>query len=437
MQAETLVEKELLSYVDTRRDDLIALIQTLVRTPSENAPPAGAEAACQRFCQAYLQSCGFATDLYELSEVPGLDSHPVYSPGRDYSGRPNLAAKLKGRDGLSLILSGHMDTVPRGSLPWTRDPFSGHVENGRLYGRGSNDMKAGIATNLFIARALHDLGIEPGGDLTIECVVDEEFGGVNGTLAGRLRGYLADAAVISEPSFLRICPAQRGGRTAHITFEAPNEGILSDKMEVGVSDQVGWFLTQIPGFVELRRSSAPSHHAYAHLANPVPVSVNKIHTGPWGTAEPMATANSCKVELFWQTMPGEDLALIDEQFHCWLHQAIEARPDLFPAMPKVEFPIRWLPGSSIGATDFDQFFIRELSASASAVLGAPPVVGGIEGPCDMYVFQQHFGIPAVLWGASGANTHLADEYVEIESVIRAAKALLLFVYRWGRFPRFR
>jgi acetylornithine deacetylase len=163
----------------------------------------------------------------------------------------------------------------------------------------------------------------------------------------------------------------------------------------------------------------------------------KIHTGPWGTAEPMATANTCKVELFWQTMPGEDLALIDEQFHGWLHQVIEARPDLFPAMPKVEFPIRWLPGSSVGATDFDQFFIQQLSAAASEVLGVPPAVGGIEGPCDMYVFHQYFGIPAVLWGASGANTHLADEYVEIESVISAAKALLLFVHRWGRFPRFR
>lgn len=437
MQAEMSVEKELLNYVDTRRDDLLALIQTLVRTPSENTPPTGAEAACQRFCQAYLQSCGFETDLYELSAVPGIESHPVYFAGRNYTGRPNLAAKRKGQDGLSLILSGHMDTVPRGTLPWTRDPFSGHIENGRLYGRGSNDMKAGIATNLFVARALHDLGIEPGGDLTIECIVDEEFGGVNGTLAGRLRGYLADAAIISEPSFLRICPAQRGGRTVHITFEAPNAGILSDKMEVGVSDQVGWFLTQVPGFAELRRSTAPSHYAYTHLSNPVPVSVMKIHTGPWGTAEPMATANTCKVELFWQTMPGEDLALIDEQFHGWLHQVIEARPDLFPAMPKVEFPIRWLPGSSVGATDFDQFFVQQLSAAASEVLGVPPAVGGIEGPCDMYVFHQYFGIPAVLWGASGANTHLADEYVEIESVISAAKALLLFVHRWGRFPRFR
>ena len=90
-------------------------------------------------------------------------------------------------------------------------------------------MKAGIATNLFVAEALSELGIRLAGDLIIESVVDEEFGGVNGTLAGRLRGVHADAAVISEPSFLRVCPAQRGGRTAHLTFSSPNDGILGPR----------------------------------------------------------------------------------------------------------------------------------------------------------------------------------------------------------------
>ncbi len=428
MPAETLIQKDLLQYVDSRRDDLIDILQSLVRTPSENTPPNGAEAACQRFCEASLKSCGFTTDLYELGDVPGLAAHPLYYPGRDYNGRPNLAARRKGSGGgRSLLLSGHIDTVPAGTLPWTCPPFSAHVENGRLYGRGSNDMKAGIATNLFVARALRDLDIHMRGDLTIESVVDEEFGGVNGTLAGRLRGYLADAAIISEPSFLRVCPSQRGGRTVHIAFQTPSDGILSDTMEAGIDAQLAWFLSQIPVFAKQRRASAPPHFAYAHLSNPVPVSVLKIHTGPWGFSEPMATANSCRVELFWQAMPGEDLSAVDAQFHDWFNHTIAARPDLFPGPPELEFPIRWLPGSSIAP---DAALIRELSACAAEVLGAEPPVAGIEGPCDMFIFQQHFGMPAVLWGARGGNTHLADEYVELDTVVDAAKALLLFVYRW-------
>lgn len=428
MPADTMVEKELIRYVDARRDHLIATLQALVRIPSENTPPTGAEGDCQRYCEAYLRSAGFATDLYELSEVPDLTSHPLFFPGRDYTGRPNLAARLRGTGGgRSLILSGHIDTVPRGTLPWTRDPFSGAIENGRLYGRGSNDMKAGIATNLFVARALHDLGLPLRGDLVVESVVDEEFGGVNGTLAGRLRGYLADAAVVSEPSFLRICPAQRGGRTAHILLEVPNEGILSDGMDSGIAAPLAWLLSRIPVFAERRRAAAPPHFAYAPLTNPVPVSVLKIHTGPWGTGEPMATATSCRIELYWQAMPGESLADIDEQFHAWLDETVRARAGLFPVPLKVEFPIRWLPGSSCLP---DAPLVRELSACAAEVLGAPPPVAGIEGPCDMYVFQQHFGIPAVLWGARGSNTHLADEFVELDTVVDAARALLLFTYRW-------
>jgi acetylornithine deacetylase len=430
MRIDTMVEKELLQYADERRADLVEMLQTLVRTPSENTPPTGAEGECQRYCESVLRAAGFATDLYELNEVAGLAEHPLFVAGRDYSGRPNLAGRRAGTGGgRSLILSGHIDTVPRGTLPWTRDPFSGHIENGRLYGRGSNDMKAGIAANLFVAKAIHDLGIALRGDLVIESIVDEEFGGVNGTLAGRVRGYLADAAVISEPSFLRICPAQRGGRTVHITLEVPGEGILGDSMEAGVADQLAWVLSQIPAFAERRRATAPRHFAYEHLANPVPVSVLKIHTGQWGTGEPMATATRCRVELFWQTMPGETLEAVDGEFHEWFDGAVAARPDLFPEKPRLEFPIRWLPGSSCpGGAEL----IGELSGCAAEVLGSAPAVAGIEGPCDMYVFQQHYGMPAVIWGARGGNTHLADEYVELDTVYDAAKTLLLFAYRWCR-----
>lgn len=428
MQAETLTGRDLVRYVDERSSELVELVQALVRIPSENTPPFGSERASQEFCAAHLRSCGFETDLYELSEVPQLATHRLYWPGREYAGRPNVAGRLKGRGrGRSVILSGHIDTVPRGSLPWTRDPFGGSIEDGRLYGRGSNDMKAGIATNLFVARAIAELGVPLQGDLIVESVVDEEFGGVNGTLAGRLRGYLADAAVLGEPSFLRICPSQRGGQTAHITFHLPNAGILSDAMSSGIAAQVSHFLAALSEFSSLRRRVAPAHPSYAHLADPVPVSVLKIHTGPWGSTEPMATADTCRIELYWQTVPGEDLEEVDAQFGAWLSGLCQSQPEVFAVPPTVEFPIRRLPGSSI---EHNAPLVAELAACAAEVLGSRPEVAGIEGPCDMFVFQQEFGIPAVSWGGRGGNTHMADEYVEIDSVIDAAKALLLFVHRW-------
>jgi acetylornithine deacetylase len=213
-------------------------------------PPGGAEQACQEYLAGVLRGLGWETRLYRPDEVPGATEHPLWWPGRDYGSRPNLGARRKGAGGgRSLVLSGHADTVPRGTQPWTRDAFGGEVDGNRLYGRGSNDMKAGLAINLFVAEAIGRLGLEPAGDLIFESVVDEEFGGVNGTVAGRLAGYNGDAAVIAEPSFLRICAAQRGGQIAHIKFSARG-GILGDATSgVGTVEQLTKFLAAVPAFV--------------------------------------------------------------------------------------------------------------------------------------------------------------------------------------------
>lgn len=419
-------EHDLKTYVAAHCSRLIEITQDLVRIPSENRAPVGAELACQEYVAAFLRRCGWDPVVYRLDEAPGLSSHPLFWPGRDYHNRPNVAARRAGSGGgRSLVLSGHVDTVPVGSQPWTRDPFGGQIEGNRLYGRGSNDMKCGVATNLFVAEAIADLGLELQGDLIVESVVDEEFGGVNGTLAGRLMGFNGDAAIISEPSFLRICPAQRGGRTVHITFSAPNGGVLSEQTSAGVVHQLRIFLDALDDF-RTRRRNAPRHSLYSHLQDPVPVTVTRIFTAPWGTSEPTNTPDTCRVELFWQNMPGECLEDVDEEFRNWLEGLLEAHTSTFASRPVVEHPIRWLPGSAIAASEP---LVTELRSTAASVLPFEPRIEGIEGPCDMYVFHS-FGIPAVLWGARGGNTHNADEYVEIDSLVQAATVLLKFVCRW-------
>ena len=384
--------------------------------------------ACQQHVAGFLRGCGWEPCVYGLDEVVGLKQHPLYWNGRDYTNRPNVGARRKGTGGgRSLLLSGHIDTVPRGTQPWTRGAFGSQVEGNRIYGRGSNDMKGGVGTNLFVAEAVERLGIRLRGDLVFETVVDEEFGGVNGTLAGRLQGFNADAAIISEPSFLRICPAQRGGRTAHISLRASG-GVLSDgKFPAGVVNQLTHLLVQLKSFTEQRRQKARVHEMYAHHADPVPVSITKIFTSPWGTGEPITTPEVCKVEMYWQAMPGEAQDAIEREFFAWFDAMVASAPELFHMRPAVEFPIRWLPGSSILRSEP---LVNELSECATRVLGHEPQIVGIEGPCDMYVFHQAFGIPAVLWGAKGGNTHGADEYLEIDSAVAAAKTLLSFVCRW-------
>jgi acetylornithine deacetylase len=423
-----MLEKKLFDYVDANKDRLIETVRDLVRIPSENTPPVGAERHCQEYVADRLRACGWSPEIYELTQVPGLKEHPLYWGKRDYDGRPNVGARKTGvNGGRSLVLSGHIDTVPRGTQPWTRDPFGGEVDGNRLYGRGSNDMKGGVGTNLFVVQALSDLGLRLGGDLVFETVVDEEFGGVNGTLAGRLKGYNADAAIVSEPSFLRVCPAQRGGRTAHITLQAPGGVLTEGKFPTGVVEQLTYLLAKVPEFAEQRRARARVHEMYANSADPVPVSITKVFTAPWGTREPITIPETCQVEMYWQLMPGEKQEDVEAEFFQWIDFLVKSAPSLFPGRPQIQFPIRWMPGSAILKSEP---LVAELAACATAALGKEPPIVGIEGPCDMYVFHQAFGIPAVLWGARGGNTHAADEYLEIDSAVTAAKALLLFVCRW-------
>jgi len=426
------LEETLCSYVDREAPRLIEIIRDLVRIPSENTPPTGGELACQQHVADVLQKAGWNPDLYSLAEVPGLREHPMFFGNRDYTNRPNVGARKNGSNGgRSLVLSGHIDTVPSGTQPWTRDPFSGDVVGNRLFGRGSNDMKAGVGTSLFIVEALTKLGLNLKGDLIFESVVDEEFGGVNGTLAGRLRGYNGDAAIISEPSFLRICPAQRGGRLAHIFLEGSGGILGMDRFPVGVIDQLTYLLVKVKEFAANRREKARVHELYRQHADPVPVAIMKVFTAPWGTKEPVTPPEQCQIEMFWQTMPGETQPEIEGEFFAWLDSAVAGSGGLLEKRPEVTFPIRWLPGSAISKSEP---LVKELADCAKRVLGEEPEIVGLEAPCDMYVFHQGFDIPAVLWGGKGGNTHAADEYLEIDSVIDAAKTLLMFVCRWCGVP---
>jgi acetylornithine deacetylase len=245
----------------------------------------------------------------------------------------------------------------------------------------------------------------------VETVVDEEYGGVNGTLAARLRGPKTDAAIVCEPSQRAICPAQTGGRTAHIH----------------VTEQLARLLSSVGDFARRRQSSAPGHHLYAHSSDPVPVWVTRICMGGWGSSDPQTLPSSCSVEIYWQAMPGESPESIDGEFFAWLNELVLEHPGLFMHKPEVTFPFRWLPGSAL---DPGHPLVTGLAEAFRSATGRAPSVGGIGGPCDMFLFHQHFDTPAVLFGPAGGNTHAPDEWVDIDSMQTTVEALLRFICRW-------
>ena len=161
-------------------------------------------------------------------------------------------------------------------------------------------------------------------------------------LRRRLMGFNADAAIISEPSFLRVCPAQRGGRIAHVTLNASGGVLAEGSLPPGVIDQLTFLLGQIQVFAAQRRKSAKIHAFYNLSTDPVPVTVTKVITSPWGTGEPITIPEQCKVEIYWQTMPGEAQGEIDREFIEWLNSLASLPDSPFLRTPQVDFPIRWL-----------------------------------------------------------------------------------------------
>ena len=167
------IKEKVLQTIEERRDEIIGLTRELVKTPSENKPPDGDELACQKIIHGFFRKAKIKTNFIYLKDVPGLKDHSAYLTGRNYKNRPNVAAAYKGSGkGRSLLLSGHIDTMPAGNGKWKHAPFSADIEDGKLYGRGAFDMKAGLSSMMMAIRILKDLSIRLKGNLLFESEVD-------------------------------------------------------------------------------------------------------------------------------------------------------------------------------------------------------------------------------------------------------------------------
>ncbi len=193
--------------VEDRRDDAVRLLQELVRVPSTT----GHEGAVQEKVEHALRGRGLEVDVWEAT-AEEVEPHSDHVGAQErYEGRPHVAGTRRGRGGgRSLLLNAHVDTVAPGDpAAWSHDPLGGEVSNGKLYGRGSCDMKGGLVTHLAALDALEAAGVELSGDVTVTATVGEENGGL-GALSAVLRGYTADAALVTEPTRLRLVPAALG-----------------------------------------------------------------------------------------------------------------------------------------------------------------------------------------------------------------------------------
>ncbi len=171
------------SYINEHADELYSLLSELVQINSENFGSYGNEAEVAVHIANYFDDLGIENKKYSPDDVEGIRENEDYYAGRNLGNRYNVTAHLPGK-GRSLMLAAHSDTVPIGELSlWHVPPLGGIIQDGKIYGRGSNDDKYGIAIGMFLFKMIQELGLKPKCDLYFTAYSDEEFGGGNGALA--------------------------------------------------------------------------------------------------------------------------------------------------------------------------------------------------------------------------------------------------------------
>jgi acetylornithine deacetylase len=414
-------------WVEEHRRTILDLNRALVSIPSENRYPDGDEAEVQRFVEGLLQDLGCETDTFLPTDVPGLAEHPAYLGERNYEGRPNMVGKKKGAGGgRSLLFSGHTDTVPRGEDPWSVDPFSGVVKDGKQFGLGIFDMKGGMAAAMMALRALDELGVRLQGEVTIETVVDEEFGGANGTLACRLRGYEADVAIVPEPSNLAICPQNQGGSMFRISFAGKPGRSFSREELLNPVYAAARFL-EIFREYEAYHGKKRSRSKFFENDPGLPAYVQGVRASSSDLPLSDRVPSRCTIDVWIQCYPETSEQELYEDFNIFCEERAGGDEILSEIRPNIEKLIRFLPGSGLPE---GHEIIDVASRAAKRVYEGGLPVEGAPFACDSFMFNLHSGTPALIWGPRGGNAHAPDEYVEVEPFMDLVRLYALTMIEW-------
>jgi len=430
----------LIRIIDEKRDEYVRFLQELVRIPSIMLTEG--EKAAQEFIVKKLQSIGCSVDMWETewNELKNAKSKttgqalyvPVETWISDYEGlknRPNVVGVYHGKGkGRSLLLNGHVDVVPAGPVErWKHGPWSGDVEDGRLYGRGAVDMKAGLAAIILAVDSVQSAGINLKGDVILESVVDEETGG-NGTLACMLRGYKADAGVFTEPTEMEIAVADSGaqffrinvpGKMVHIGYK--NEG-------VNAIEKATKIITALNDW-EKRRTiiGHQEYPEYRRFPIPFPLVCGAISAGA-DMVIPECPAELCVVEGAYQSMPNETITDVNKNLAEFISKIASIDPWMREHPPKVEFIGLTYEGARV---ESNHPIVNVLSDAFKEVLNNSPTVSAFPTGCDMRLYTNHGDTPSVIFGpGSGRKAHFVDEFVSVDEYIDAIKVLALLVSKW-------
>lgn len=408
-----------IAEVERARDEIVDFAARLVRIPTVNPPGADYE-ACASVIGDQLRAHGADVHLLPaLGRVEHTPEHP----------RINVVGRHDGSSsGPAVHLNGHFDVVPVG-LGWTRDPFGGEVEAGRLYGRGSCDMKSGLAAAVFAAEAIRRAGVRHAAPIEISGTVDEESGGFAGV------GWLAEqqwisrertrVVIIPEPFGVdRVCIGHRGVYWFEVTAEGRIAHGSMPYLGVNAIEGMSHFLDLV------RDELGPALHQRVTAMPVVPegsrhatININGIDGGqPIDDAPSPCVADRCRVVFDRRFLLEEGLDKTRDEIAALLHKAQARMPDVkFAIADRLIFEPTQAPEDAplIGALSSA---IRKVTGRAASLVASP-------GTYDQKHVARIAGVPhCVAYGPGElAMAHQPDEYCSVDDIISCTKVLALAV----------
>jgi len=414
----TPVEARVLDSIDETA--LVQNLIDLIRVPSITGTDA--ESELQNAQAGQLRDAGLSVDAWKF-DLDALRADPRF-PGTEAprtEGYGVVGVTGPGRP--ALVLQGHIDVVPTGDLDrWhDGDPFSGRIEAGAVHGRGACDMKAGVAANLAVLRALQGSGVLLERPIAVHTVVGEEDGGL-GAFGTMLRGHTGDAAVLTEPTSGRIVTACAGA----LTFELDVTGRAahgSTRLE-GVS-ALEAFLPIMAAIqsLELRRNVGP-HPLFSDYPLPYPISIGTVRAGDWASSVPdlLIAEGRLGVRL------GEDPADARREFEIAIAEASAADPWLSDNPVHVSWPGGQFAS---GRIDDDHTLIDEVTSAIMTLNGGtvPPRRAAPYGS-DLRLYSDIGGIPSLHFGPGDVRfAHAPREQVLIDELVGVTRSLALLAVR--------
>ncbi|MCE0487540.1 M20 family metallopeptidase [Ornithinimicrobium sediminis] len=382
----------------------VAFTQELVRIRSVHEPgTGGTEAEAAALVEQRMREFGWDPRVEEVAP-----------------GRPNVVAVVDGGGGPgpTLMLEGHTDVVTEGDLDaWSFDPYAGDVVDGWLRGRGSADMKSGVAAMLYAAKAVVDDGPFPG-RLVVAALVDEEglmLGAKHFSASALAREV--DGAICCEPEAGEVCAVSKGAVRLAVTFTgAMAHGAMPQHARNPLPVAARYLLA-----VEAVEADLLARHGvHAHLGEPYVTPTVVTGGDPDQVNVIPARAVVC---LDIRTVPGLDHALLlqrltDLAVTTGADAGVSAAVEVLDDRPPVD-------------TSVDHPMVRALVAAHEDVTGARPAYGGVPGATDGTILTARAGIPTVVYGPGGKwIAHQADERVEVAEIARAARVYARAAYRY-------